>query len=131
MIARNWAIKYEKSSYQLCSATGDSSVLLGLMSKQCMAVASGPAGRVLAGAVFDLSKSTSAHALVRCNPIKHQGYPTYQTSIIRRLRIGSCTYLSPYHSHYVLYKAWGKLNKVGLATKCISVSMMHFKLNNL
>ena len=92
-------MKYAKGSNQLCSSTGDSSVLLCLMSKQCIIVACRPACLVLEAPVFDVSNSVTAQArminnniqnyqlLVHCIPIKHQDYPNYKTSIIRRIHI--------------------------------------------
>ena len=54
-------MKYAKSSNQLCSATGDTSVLFCLMSKRCMAVGSGLPGIVLTRRVLDISNSMTAH----------------------------------------------------------------------
>ena len=98
-VARNWVMKHAKCSNELCSATGDFSVLLCLMWKQYMSVASGLTGRVLAGPGFVISNSMSAHtrtinnnvqsykSLVHCNSIIHQDYHNQRTSIIRKIRV--------------------------------------------
>ena len=110
-------MKYAKGSYQHCSSTGDFSVLFCMVSKLCRVVESGLAGPVLAVPVFQVSHTMIAEvltinnniqnyqSLVHCNPIKHQDYLKYRTSIIRRLRIGSCIKLSPYRSYHDPYKA--------------------------
>ena len=62
-----------------------------------MVVASGPAGAVLTGPVFDVSNSMTAHgrmindkaqnypSLLRCYVMKHMDYPNYKTSIIKKI----------------------------------------------
>ena len=95
-------MKYAKSSNQLCCSTENSSVLLLLMSKRCIALASGLAGPVFTGPVFDVSNSMTAHvrminnkvhnyqSLVHCIAVKHMHYPNYTISIIQTLRVGPC-----------------------------------------